>query len=433
MTGRSKCLQLISTIKGRQGKYRASIALSKEALKGFAAHNDTTGYLGIIYSSLGEAYNRLNLTDSSEYFHRLALQERLITKNFMYLPGSYISVAEIALNHHNKAQSLTYYTRALVIADNSGNRQAHVSALLGMGKWTIAFEKNDKKAEDYFLQGKEIASDLTDKSFYLKALLQLQELKKRQGDFKEAFAYGVELVELKDSLAAWERERITKNLEVQFDVAEKDRQLAIVQNEKRIALLTNYLLWGTIGFLLLIGGGIIFFYRSTNKRDQLLLKTKEYLMSALEEQKKLKEQQLHNELEFKESQLSAVTFQMLQKNELLRELKDRLEQEKGFTQENPLNKIIHKGLSHDKEWNQFNSSFESINKNFYARLKQAYPEISPNDLKLCALIKMGLSIKEMADILNISADRVKTARYRLRKKLQLNSEDNLTDFILHLT
>ena len=82
--------------------------------------------------------------------------------------------------------------------------------------------------------------------------------------------------------------------------------------------------------------------------------------------------------------------------------------------------------------NLSNTSFESINKNFYARLKQAYPDISPNDLKISALIKMGLSIKEMADILNISADSVKTARYRLRKKLQLNTEDNLTDFILNL-
>jgi DNA-binding CsgD family transcriptional regulator len=98
----------------------------------------------------------------------------------------------------------------------------------------------------------------------------------------------------------------------------------------------------------------------------------------------------------------------------------------------PLHKIINKGLSHDKEWAHFNASFESINKNFYARLKQAYPDIRPNDLKISALIKMGLSIKEMADILNISADSVKTARYRLRKKLQLNTEDNLTDFILNL-
>ncbi|HNP98308.1 MAG TPA: LuxR C-terminal-related transcriptional regulator, partial [Bacteroidia bacterium] len=86
----------------------------------------------------------------------------------------------------------------------------------------------------------------------------------------------------------------------------------------------------------------------------------------------------------------------------------------------------------EKECADFNVQFESINKNFYERIRQAYPDISPNDLKVCALIKLNLSIKEMAGILNISPDSVKTARYRLRKKLQLNSEDNLTEFILKL-
>jgi DNA-binding CsgD family transcriptional regulator len=204
-----------------------------------------------------------------------------------------------------------------------------------------------------------------------------------------------------------------------------------VQEEKNIASLTNYILWGTIFFLILIATGIIVFLRKINKRDKLLMQTREQLLKVEEEQKKLKEMQMQNELEYKESQLTAMALQMMQKNELLQELKERIEQNKPGD-DSQLNKIISKGLNHDKEWTDFNSYFESINKNFYSRLKSAYPEISPNDLRICALIKLNLSIKEMASILNISPDSVKTARYRLRKKLQLNSEDNLTDFILSL-
>ncbi len=108
----------------------------------------------------------------------------------------------------------------------------------------------------------------------------------------------------------------------------------------------------------------------------------------------------------------------------------RLESEKKGESSLPsLQKLIQKGLNQDKEWTDFDRHFESLNKNFYTKIKSAYPEISPNDLKICALIKMNLSIKEMADILNISPDSVKTARYRLRKKLQLNTEDNLTEFV----
>lgn len=432
LTGRSKCLQLISTINARQGKFREAIHFSEEAMAGFPSSNDTTGYLGLIYNSLGDAYGRLQLPDSASYYHRLALKERLLTKNLIYLPASYLRVADLESDNGNKSQSLEYYRRALEIADSTGNRQSQVSSNIGMGKWLLRFGKNEREAEEHFLRSKQIASGLTDKSFYFKSLQQLLQLKKDQGKFNEALLYAEELEEMKDTLASWEKNRITKSLEVQFDVAEKNRQLGIMQNEKDIALLTNYILWGSIGFLILIAAGIILFLKKINRRDKLLLKTKEELVMAIEDRKKLKEQQMQNEIEFKESQLSAMTVQMLQKNELLMELKERLEQDNGLSKDNQLSKIISKGLNHDKEWEDFNSYFESINKNFYARLKQAFPEISPNDLKICALIKLNLSIKEMAAILNISADSVKTARYRLRKKLQLNTEDNLTDFILNL-
>ena len=430
--GRCKCLQLISTIKSRQGKYKESIALSTEAMAGFPREKDSTGYLGLIYNSLGIAYTQLNLADSSEYYHRLALEERLKTKNFIYLPGSYLNVAFIELNHGNKAQSRTYYDRSLAIADSTGNRQSQVSALLGIGKWYLTFEKNDKEAEAYFLKALHIADRLSDKSFYMAALDQLIGLKKQQSDYRQGLLYEQQKAVLKDTLNSWEKQKVIKVLEVQFDVSEKDRQLKLVQKEKEIASLTNYLLWGTLGFFVFVAGGIILFLRRINKRDKLLLRTKETLVAAIEEQKKLKEKQMHNELEFRESQLSAMTFQMLQKNELMQELKEQLETDKNIGKDNSLNKIISKGLNHDKEWKDFNAYFESINKNFYSRLKQAYPDISPNDLKICALIKLNLSIKEMAAILNISPDSVKTARYRLRKKLQLNTEDNLTDFILNL-
>jgi DNA-binding CsgD family transcriptional regulator len=277
-----------------------------------------------------------------------------------------------------------------------------------------------------------IAAALTDKSFYLQALESLSAFRTQKGDFQSALRLEEEMKALRDSLYNYEKEKIVKSLEIQFDVGEKDRLLKIAQKEKDITLLENYLLWGTIGFLIVLSIVIILFIRRNHKRDQVLLKTKEALVFAIEEQKRLKELQLQNDLEFKESQLSAMTLQMLQKNELMQELKDRLDQDAAIAKDQTVSKIINKGLNQDKEWADFNSSFESLNKNFYSRLKQEYPDINPNDLKICALIKLNLSIKEMAGILNVSPDSVKTARYRLRKKLQLNTEDNLTDFILKL-
>ena len=432
LEGRSRCLQLISTIKSRQGKFNESIALSKEAMAGFPSYNDTSGYLGLIYKSLGIAYGKLNNPDSSEFYHRKSLDEHLRTKNFTYQPMAFINVADIEMNHGKKELSRSYYDRALFISDSTGNRQSQVSSLLGIGNWYLHFENDVKNAELYFLKAQIIADGLSDKSFFLNTLEHLIELKKIEGDFKKALSYEQQRETIKDSLNSWDKEKAIRILEVQFDLREKERQLSYLQKEKDITSLTNYFLWATIGFLLVIAGGFILFLRRINKRDKSLFQAREALAISTREQEKLKEKQMQNELEFKESQLSAMTLQMLQKNELMQELKDQLENDNNESKNNTLNKIISKGLNHDKEWKDFDTHFESINKNFYSRLKSAYPEISPNDLKICALIKLNLSIKEMAGILNISPDSVKTARYRLRKKLQLNSEDNLTDFILHL-
>lgn len=432
LEGRSRCLVLVSTIYSRQGKLREAIGLSKEAMLGFAPENDTTGYLGLTYNSLGLCYERLKMRDSSEFYYRLALQERLKTNDYTYLPSSYLSMADIEMGHGNKEQSKALYERSLAVADSTGNKQSQVAAILGLGKWFETFEQDEHEAELRFRAGKEIASSLSDKIFYVKSLENLLQLKKKQGDFKQALAYQEELSIIKDSLNSIDKQKAVKSLEIQFEVSEKDRQLKLIQKQREITLLTNYLLAGGIIFILIISGTIIMLLRRSNKRDKLLLLTKEALVKAVEEQRVLKEQQMQNELEFKESQLSAMTFQMAQKNELMQQLKERMEQDKNIANDQVLRKIVSKGLNHDKEWSDFNAHFESINKNFYARLKLAYPDISPNDLKICALIKLNMSIKEMAGILNISPDSVKTARYRLRKKLQLNTEDNLTDFILSL-
>lgn len=432
LQGRSKCLQLISTINLRQGKYRESVAMSKEALLGFSENKDTTTYLGIIYNSLGVAYSKLNLSDSSEYFHRKALEERIQTKDLRYLPVSLIRVADIEAAKGNKRESKSLYDRAFFLADSTGNRQEEVMALLAIGKWKMNFEKNFNDAESDYLKAESIAKVLSDRSFYLNAIDHLIELKKVQGDFSGALRLSEEEAAIRDSMNSWEKQKIQQSLEIQYDVAEKERQLKLIQNENDISRLTNYLLWATIAFLLLFAGGIIYFIRKNHKRDKLLLQTKVELVKALEEQKVLREQYMQNELEYKEAQLSALTVQMLQKNELMQELREKLEADQSISKDSPLTRLVNKGQNQEKEWADFNVQFESINKNFYARIRQAYPDISPNDLKICALIKLNLSIKEMAGILNISPDSVKTARYRLRKKLQLNSEDNLTEFILKL-
>jgi len=426
--GRSKCLQLIGTIYTRQGKFKEAIPLSREVVNILEDLEDKSGTLGLAYTTLGNLYDSRKISDSATYFYRLALSDFEKSNNIAYLPTAYIRMGELELKNQNKEASLGYFKKALAISISSENDQAHASSLIALGKWHFT-ANNLKEALHYLQEANAIAVSLSDKIFEIKTLEQLIELYEKQQNFREVSTLQKRLLKIKEESYSLEKAKIGKSLEVQFDTAEKNRKLALMSKEREIAKLTNYMLAICIVVLLIIFITGYFYLKNINKRDKQLLKTKGDLVEALEKQKELKEIQFKNDLDHKESQLSAITLQMLQKNELLGEIKTTIEQQQPLS-EQQLVKMVNRHFEQKNNWDDFNLYFESINKNFYTRLKQIYPEISANDLKICALIKLNLSIKEMASILNISPDSVKTARYRLRKKLQMNADDNLTSFIL---
>ena len=103
--------------------------------------------------------------------------------------------------------------------------------------------------------------------------------------------------------------------------------------------------------------------------------------------------------------------------------------------ENELKKMI-KELSGDEqidlEWEHFAKHFDKVHSDFVMVVKNKHPEISPSELKLCAYLRMNLSSKEIAQLLNISVRGVEISRYRLRKKLNLASGENLFDYLIQL-
>ncbi len=417
--GRGKVLQLLATIKAREGKLQESLKLSHDALYYFNKNFDSTTYVGLIYTSLGTMYEKLNKQDSANLYFDLAFIQRIKDNDTTYLPSAYLNYGKALLKGNKTTEALTMFNNALFIANNSGNRQAQVSALLAICKCINANGGLVVTKDSIIYEAKKIASNLTDKNYLLQVLgLQKAQLLERK-NFKAAYLVNEEILSVHNQVKNYEEDRLAANLEVQFDVKETERKLIIETQNNKIVKLTNYLLLA----LGLIGIAIILFYRKLNRQGQQLLQQTQI-------QKKLNEEKLSNEIAFKESQLSALVIQMAQKKEMLLEIRQKLTENK--VADNSINKILFKEEVQSDDWNNFNKTFESINKNFYQRIINQYPDVSPNELKICALMKMNLNTKEMAGILNITPDSVKTARYRLRKKLQLQTEDNLTNFILSL-
>ena len=154
---------------------------------------------------------------------------------------------------------------------------------------------------------------------------------------------------------------------------------------------------------------------------------------------KLKNEQLQSALESKSRELANSAMNIVYKNELLQKIREELKQVKdgngkklGDEYLKKIHKVIDEGINDDRDWNLFEKSFNETHENFFKKLKVDYPDLVPNDLKLCAYLRMNMSSKEIASILNISLRGVEIRRYRLRKKLKVAPEKNLAEFLIEL-
>ncbi|MFZ4263245.1 triple tyrosine motif-containing protein [Sphingobacterium sp. HJSM2_6] len=210
--------------------------------------------------------------------------------------------------------------------------------------------------------------------------------------------------------------------------------------------------WSILLYMLLIG--ILFYQFNKNYQSRLLRhqskleaqllidQEKRLAREAEETERKLmaiRNQQLEQELQNKNRELSNSAMNIVYKNEMLNNLhqellnlKDAQGNQLNLEQLRKVNKLIDEAHNDDRDWDIFEKSFNESHENFFKKLKQAYPELVPNDLKLCAYLRLNMSSKEIASLLNISTRGVEIRRYRLRKKLNLPTQKNLTEFLLEL-
>ncbi|MEJ5996501.1 triple tyrosine motif-containing protein [Pedobacter sp. Du54] len=180
------------------------------------------------------------------------------------------------------------------------------------------------------------------------------------------------------------------------------------------------------------------FQEKEHQKEQDKLRQQHQLEIERNEQMitKLEKEQLEADVEFKNKELASTTMHLVQRGKLLSKIGDELmplvKQTTNTDAADDLKKVIRllneaKKLDHD--WDQFAVHFDHVHANFLSNLKDRFPNLSSNDLKLCAYLKLNLSSKEIAQLLNITPRAVEVSRYRLRKKLGLTPEINLFDFL----
>jgi DNA-binding CsgD family transcriptional regulator len=123
---------------------------------------------------------------------------------------------------------------------------------------------------------------------------------------------------------------------------------------------------------------------------------------------------------------------IIKKNEFLNAIKDQLKKVDNSPEVRSVIRTIDININNEEDWEFFESAFNNADQDFLQNVKKRHPQLTPNDLKLCAYLRLNLSSKEIAPLLNISLRSVEVKRYRLRKKMGLDHEDSLVNYILTL-
>ena len=153
----------------------------------------------------------------------------------------------------------------------------------------------------------------------------------------------------------------------------------------------------------------------------------------------LRNEKLQSEVDFKTTELATNAMHLVQKSELLTKIKSELNHlTKSIS--NPetaleikkMIKVLGEDEKMDEDWEHFSQHFDKVHSDFGLVLKETHPDLSANDLKLCTYLRMNLSSKEIAQLLNITTRGVEISRYRLRKKLGITKEVNLFDYLINL-
>ncbi|GAB3560656.1 tetratricopeptide repeat protein [Spirosoma fluminis] len=411
-----------------------------EALLLYNRINNRSG-LARTYGNLGHLYEKTgNLSQAFDYQKR-ALATYQTTNDQLGLAKIHENIGSIFEDRGQLDSAQQYYQNALQLTQKRGDKLAQLEIVNNLGD--IYRKTGNYKAaltiyRDVLQRASQHGESYQLNSVYRDLGKTFQSLHQHDS----AYYYFEQSHELMDQIYATENNKQIALLQTLFEVEQKDGQIARLNAEQRI----NTLLMVAGGLLLLLVGTIavvvigrqrlrISNERSLHAQNRQILQTQNELIQVELQNKQLAEENLRYQLELKGQELSTHTLHLIQKNQAMEELKkdltDILNDDKR-DQRKQLKQLVQKigtSFSQDKSWEDFRATFDQVHPTFLPELMRQYPDLSPAELRLTALLRINMNSADIATLLSISPDSLRVARYRLRKKLNLSEGDSLTGFI----
>ena len=410
-------------------QYRVALKTFRQALASYKKLNNPRG-IAESYGYIGQTYEKTDSHKQAFIFQKLALTEFKKTDHQTGIAKIYENLGSIYEDRLQLDSALKYFTMALNLNMEAGNKIAQIEIINNIGD---VYRKTNryKEALVYTRKAAETAKNSNEQYQLASAYRDLSKTFDLMGRYDSAYRYSEAGRNIFMEIFSQDNKKQLALLQTLFETEQKDNAILQYEKDKKI---NTVLMIGAITIailMVLLGASIISRQRLKIRNEQKLNEQNNALYTV---QKKAME----GDLELKSKELTSHTLHLIQKNQLLEELKSKLgemikddkrDQRKELKQ---LINLITFNNNQEKNWDDFRIVFERVHENFFERLKKHSKALTASELRLVALLKMNLSSSDIATMLGISQDSLRISRYRLRKKLNLEEGENLSAFLQKL-
>jgi tetratricopeptide (TPR) repeat protein len=431
----------IGTIYKRQNQYDKSLEYINRAMPLIESAKDKRN-MAVALENLAEVYlNKKDLLQAKTNYQKSfdIFKELNIHGGQIF---TLVGLANISREQGDFTNSMKYGREALTLSEKFKQYdRARMYGLESVAKTFLA-QKNYNEAQLNFEAGLAIATryKMTEsiRDFYQELAL----VANAKNDFQKAYQFQTLFSAYADSALNKEMTNQLTEAQSRFDSERKETEIEILKRDNQISKFNFIISMASLLGVVIFGYLIITRQRLKNQKDQEItavenerLKERRALVEVELKNKDLAAAKLRDQLEFKSKELTTYTLNLIQKNEVMDNLKTLVEEMRGLPDSElrprltSLINTVNYSFKLDRDWENFKLHFEEVHQEFFQKLLRDFPDLNAGDLKLCALMKLNMDTKEIATVIDISPESIKVARHRLRKKLNIATEQSLSSFL----
>jgi len=428
----------LGTFLEEEGRFTEAKKIYEESLKYYQNKQDSLEIANVLIN-IG---NLKAYTDGRE--EAIAVFKELENNRFLDAEGLSLVNYNLSINYKeldDAKNAKIYIDKAIKISDSIGDTiqlidlyrlKADIEIKLG----------NLSNAEHFLYLSLRGAEDIEDFPFQIELYKQLIGVSIKSKKFEKIDGFFKEISKIQDTLDSREKINSFKEVFLENELKEKEEEIVLHTNEvlkekKTKRLYLGLIIFGLLSFSAL---SLVFYLSKLNYKKNIALasqkaKIKDIEMRNSRKIEAMQVEQIQNDLKAKKRELLITLLFVKKRKEKLKSIGKEIEKvanQSVITKSSVLSLddfVKEKAKELDNEEN-VQQKLVNTHKDFFDKLLAEYPELSKTELKILAYLRVGLSTKEIADVQYVSIDAIRKSRYRIRKKLNLDSKESLEKFIL---